>query len=77
MEYNTMDVNEYITYLSDITKVEKKKVYVIVIKNFMAVSAGKIELGQAYCNISSELTNQVQFIRKNADDSLVSKCAII
>ena len=72
-----MDVNEYISYLSNITKVEKKKVYVIVIKNLMAVSAGKIALGDAYCNISNELTNQVKYIRRTKDDEIVQKCALI
>jgi len=77
MEYNTMDLNEYISFLSKITKLDKKKVYVIVLKNLMAVSAGKIALGDAYCNISSELTDQVSYNTKSNESKSLSNYAII
>lgn len=56
MGVNTIDVNDYITLLSNITKLEKKEVYVIVMRNFMAINAGILTVSDAYCNISNELT---------------------
>ena len=56
MGFNTIDVNDYITLLSKLTKVERKEVYVIVMRNFMAINQGLLTVSDAYCNISNELT---------------------
>ena len=55
MGFNTIDVNDYITLLSKLTKVERKEVYVIVMRNFMAINQGLLTVSDAYCNISNEL----------------------
>jgi hypothetical protein len=65
MGYNTIDVNDYIALLSDITNVDKKEVYVIVMRNFMAISRGDITVSDAYCNISAELTYAANLKREN------------
>ena len=64
MGFNTIDINNYITLLSDITNVDKKEVYVIVMRNFMAISRGEITVSDAYCNISNELTYTANLKRK-------------
>ena len=70
MGFNSMDVNDYISLLSNITKLDKKEVYVVVIKNLMAVNSGKMAASDAYCNITNELTKQVTY-KRNTDSKKV------
>ena len=74
MGFNSMDVNDYISLLSNITKLDKKEVYVVVIKNLMAVNSGKMTPSDAYCNINRELTSQVTYKRNVSDkDTIMNK----
>ena len=71
MGYNTVDVNDYIKLLSDITKVDIQSVYVIVYKNFYKISTGEVSISDAYINITNELTKvaykeQNKFVPRSA-----------
>ena len=67
----------YISKLSSITKLDKKEVYVIVIKNLMDVNNGIITYQEAYCNISNQLTSYVINKKQSEDDKIVKRCVCI
>ena len=71
MGFNTIDVNDYITLLSKLTKVERKEVYVIVMRNFMAINQGLLSVSDAYCNISNELTYAAKLKEEKKDTNRV------
>lgn len=71
MGYNTVDVNDYIKLLSDITKIDIQSVYVIVYKNFYRISTGEVSVSDAYLNITDELTK----VANKGQGNLVPKSA--
>lgn len=72
MGYNTVDVNDYIRLLNNITGVDIKTVYVVVYKNFNKISTGELTISEAYINISNELT---MLTVKDENQSLVPRSA--